>query len=139
MGCTQTNLSRPKDDILNHPFQGSKPTVWSRRSTSIPDETCLDNRIKLKVEPSRSYSNFTVLQIPALLQPKNLVHLITNIQARHSTLGSGYRQECPQRGGWPICSFDSEPPRIAAGVINRINNLTSITLAQTNKSVPQDA
>lgn len=86
MGCTQTNLSGPKDDILNHPFQGSKPTVWSRRSTSIPDETCLDNRIKLKVEPSRSYSNFTVLQIPALLQPKNLVHLITNIQARHNTL-----------------------------------------------------
>lgn len=139
MGCTQTNLFRPKDEILNHLFQGSKSTVWSWRPTSIPDETCLDNRIKLKVEQSRSYSTFTFLQIAALLKPKNLVHLITNIQARHNTFGSGYGQECPQRGGWPICSFDSELPRIAAGVRNKINHLTPITLAQSNKYVPLDA
>lgn len=139
MGCTQTKLARPKDEILNYPFQGSKPTIWSQRSTSLPEETCLDNKIKLKLGQFRSYSSFTVLQIPALFKPKSLIHLITKIQARHNSFGSGNKQELRQRGGWPTCSFDSEPHLIVAGIIARINCITPQILVHTNESITLDA
>lgn len=125
--------------MLNYPFHGSEPTIWSQRSTSLPNETFLDNKIKLKLGQFSSYSSFTVLHIPALFKCKSSIHLITKIQARHNSFGSGNKQEHHQRGDWPTCSFDSEPHLTVAGIVARINCTPPQILVHTNEPVTLDA
>lgn len=108
-----------------------------RRSTSFAAEACLDKKVKLKLGRFRSYPSFTFLQIPALFRPKNLIYLITKIQA--ITFGSGNRQGCPKKGGWPTCEFDSEPHLIVVGITARINCVALQILMHTNEFIPLDS
>lgn len=36
MACTRRNPARPKDEMANHPFQGSEPTIWSQKVYIFP-------------------------------------------------------------------------------------------------------
>lgn len=124
--------------MSNHPFQGSEPTVWSQKVYLFPSWSLFRQKDKLKQGQFRSYSSSTFLQIPALFRPKNLIYLITKVQARHNTW-IWKQQGCPQRGGWPTCVFDSEPHLIVVGITARINCVAPQILLHTNESITLDS